>query len=407
MTLAYLSALLRHPVTDKNGTPLGRLTDVIIQLDGNTHPDVTAVVVRLTHAGVFVPAADIATLTGGRVALASTRVDVRPFARRPGEVLLKRDVLGHRVVDLAHARLARAADVLIDDDDGIRAVGLDVHHRRLLHPAPPAARDWDDFNVLLGHEATLALRRRTSRLRTLRPAQVADLIEDASGPERADLLADVGADPDFEADVLEELTDDDTARVLRTRDTPAIAAALSHMQPDDAADTLIALPHERRQAVLDAIAEPQHAAILALLAYQGHTAGGIMSVDQFVLPSTTTAAGALAAIRNDRDRQPQAMAVIMTTGLDGRLDGTVPLPRLIQADPSSTLAQIREPDPVSCAPTEDAADAIIRMADFNLLILPVTDVDGRILGAVTVDDALGTAIPHQWRAREQPDDDDA
>jgi len=401
MTISYFSELLRKPVLDKSGAEIGHLRDVIIQLAGTEKPLVTAVVVRFGGTDIFVPAADVRSIESDQVSLSTTRLDVRPFSRRPGEVLLKADVLEHRVVDIERALLVKARDVALEqEDDGIHAVGLDVRKRRLFNTEPPVARDWSEFNVLLGHEASQGVRRPGSQLLTLKPAQVADLIEEASKAERNEILNEVADNPDFEGDVFEELDEDEITRVLRDRDVEDIADSLEHMQTDDAADVLLNLPQERRQAVLDTIEEPRRTEIIALLSYQEDDAGGMMGLDQLALPATTSVAKALECVRAETERQPQSLTVLFTLDDEGCLEGTVALARLVQADLKATLADIQETDPVTAAPDEDMLDIVTRMADFNLLVLPITDVDGKLLGAVTVDDALEAAIPGNWRQRE-------
>ena len=56
-------------------------------------------------------------------------------------------------------------------------------------------------------------------------------------------------------------------------------------------------------------------------------------------------------------------------------------------------------DPIHASPSDDIIDITIRMADFNLLTLPVLDDHGHILGVITADDARGATIPEDWRRR--------
>ncbi|MGC7508743.1 hypothetical protein, partial [Pandoraea pneumonica] len=79
---------------------------------------------------VFVPAVNIEALDDDRVVLDTAKLDLRPFERRDGEVLLKEAVLGHRLIDVDNARLVRAYDVAIDSiPGGWVAAALDVHAR--------------------------------------------------------------------------------------------------------------------------------------------------------------------------------------------------------------------------------------------------------------------------------------
>ena len=79
----------------------------------------------------------------------------------------------------------------------------------LLAPEAPddtsAFRDWHDFESLIGHEGSALLRGPFGRIRRLKPAQIADLLEEASKEEETEILGQVHADPELEADVFEEI----------------------------------------------------------------------------------------------------------------------------------------------------------------------------------------------------------
>jgi len=78
--------------------------------------------------------------------------------------------------------------------------------------------------------------------------------------------------------------------------------------------------------------------------------------------------------------------------------------RALQLDPNTLLRDAVDSDTVVASPEDDIVTVTTRMADFNLLTLPVLDPEGRVLGIVTVDDALEAAIPQDWyrRASGQP-----
>lgn len=400
-----LSVLLRQPVTDSEGHRMGGLADLIVRLRRDDYPLVTGLVVAVGNTRIFVSAADLAALTPERIQLAVSTVDVREFRRREGEVLLREDVLGHRLIDLSRVAFVKAYDVQLTQVlDGWAVTGLDVHRRRWLGLGPRHAvhppRDWMDFEPLIGHAESARVRSATGRVPELKPAQIADIIEEATDVEQDDLLAQVHADPELEADVFEELDEDSQSELLRDRSDAEVAEVLARMQADDAADALMDLPQERRAPVLDALPEPQRTDVHRLLGYHDLTAGGLMGTEFVALPATATAADALAAVRAAASLQPQALVMLYTLAQDGTLDGALSLPQAVQADPGASLAEIADTDVVVASPTDDVVDVTTRMADFNLLALPVLSDDRRIIGVVTVDDALEAAIPEDWSQRE-------
>lgn len=97
---ALLSILLKHAVIDAKGQQLGKLADAIVRLRGNEYPLLSALVVRVGSGTIFVPISQVLVIESERIELSSARLDVRPFERRAGEVLLNADVLGHRLIDV-------------------------------------------------------------------------------------------------------------------------------------------------------------------------------------------------------------------------------------------------------------------------------------------------------------------
>ncbi|GHG59181.1 hypothetical protein GCM10012320_33180 [Sinomonas cellulolyticus] len=409
MTLATqplsLSTLLRLPVHDSDGHRMGTLADVIVRLGDTDYPIVTGLVVAVGGTRTFVSSADLEALTPERVELSSSTVDVREFARREGEVLLSEDVLGHRLIDLARVAFVKAYDIQLTQVlEGWAATGLDVHRRRWLGLGPRHAshdvRDWLEFEPLIGHAASARVRRSTGRVQGLKPAQIADIIEDANEHEQDELLAQVHEDPELEADVFEELDQDSQAELFKGRSDSEVAEVLGRMQTDDAADALMDLPQERRLPVLTAMPEPQRGAVHRLLGYHDLTAGGLMGTEFVALPPTATAGDAVAAVRAASSVQPQALVVVYLLGEDGTLDGVLTLVAALRADAARPLSEIADRDVVVAAPTDDVIDVTRRMADFNLLALPVVDGGRRMIGLITVDDALEAAIPQDWSRRE-------
>ena len=402
-----LCGLLRRPAVAVSGEALGRVADVVVRLRGQDYPQVVGLVTEVSGRRVFLPAQGVADWRPDRLVLSSPRLDVRPFERRPGEGLLRADVLGHRLVDIANARLVRAYDVRLGPSTGGWAVtGLDVRPRRWWrargHAQPGEGfEDWMAFEALIGHQSTVLVRAPFGRLRRLRAAQLADLLEDASRGEQAEILAHVHADPELEADVFEEL-DEARPELLAARSDAQIAQVLAHMRTDDAADALAELPQPRRAAILALLPQIQRAAIRDLLAYNQTTAGGVMGLEYLALPAQLAAADALAAVRTARATPTESAATVhLITGAD-RLAGTIPLIRLLQAEPDTPLNELADPDPVRVTPDTDLAAVAVLMSDHNLPTLPVVDAGDRLLGVITVDDILDATIPQSWRDREPP-----
>jgi CBS domain-containing protein len=409
-----LSRLLKRPVTDRGGGSLGRLADVIVRLRGSDYPLVTGLVAAVGGREIFVPVDQVSGLDGDPLRLSSARLSLRRFERRDGEVLLRADVLGHRLIDVPNARLVRAADLeLARDRADWVLTGVDTRPRRmfgLLAPEAPAGRvgcrDWSDFEWLIGHQGSALLRGPFARIRRLKPAQIADLLESASAEEESEILGRVHADPELEADVFEELDEDLATRLLGARTDAEIAEVLARMRADDAADTIAELPQQRRQPVLDLLPPGPRQKVLTLMGFPSGSAGGLMGMDFVALPGLTRVGDALARVRESPLLQPEALTSVHVVDADGGLQGVARLVTLVQSDPDAALIDVSDADPVRVGADADITDVAVLMTDYNLITIPVVDDEGRLLGVITVDDVLEIALPPDWRRREaaQPPD---
>lgn len=407
-----LSELLRRAVAAQDGKTLGRVVDVIVRLSEQDYPAVTGLVVAVgprRGPRVFLPLERVDSLDGHVVTATSASLDVRPFERRPDEVLLRADVLGHRLIDVRSARFVRARDLELESRGRAWALrGVDVRApgrmARILRgrDAHRVMLDWNVFEPLVGHSASSAARRPRLKARRLKPAQLADLIEDASKAEGSELLGEVHADPELEADVFEELDGDLAARLLGARTDDQIAEVLARMGADDAADAVADLPQQRRQAVLDLLPNPHRRKVLALLGFNPTSAGGLMGVDLLALPPDISVGDALAAVAANRSAPLEAVGTVYLVDSAHRLVGSATLPALLKADPGLALDRIADSGPVCTRPDADIEDVAILMADYNLTALPVTDDERHLIGVITVDDLLEAIIPADWRRRESP-----
>ncbi|HEX6518613.1 MAG TPA: CBS domain-containing protein [Streptosporangiaceae bacterium] len=445
--LLRLSLLLRRQLADRSGESLGKVADVIVRLRGSDYPLITGLVAAVGGRKVFVPVDQVGDLEADPIRLSSAKLDLRHFERRDGEVLLRADVLGHRLIDVKNARLVRAADLDLardaaaggpgqsstaaggpgqsstaaggpgqsDADEWVLA-GVDTRRRprRLFGLLSPEAladdaptRDWHDFEWLIGHAGSALLRGPFGRIRRLKPAQIADLLEEASKEEETEILGQVHADPELEADVFEELDEDLAARLLGARTDAEIAQVLSRMRADDAADAIAELPQRRRQPVLDLLPPGQRTKVMTLLGFNATSAGGLMGMDFVSVPTMATVADALDKVRESTTLQPEALASVHAVDDSGCLRGVAHLVTLIQSELDTTLIDVCDTDPVRVGADTDVVDVAVLMTDYNLITIPVVDDERRLLGVITVDDVLEVTLPDDWRRREAAEPPDA
>src|SRR2546427_9181183 len=126
-TMLYLSQVLGRPILDLDGERVATLRDVIVRLGQEDHPPVAGFVARYRRRDFFMPRWRIAHFSEDGVRLTSDILDLRPFTRRDGEVLLARDVLDKQLIDVDGKRVVRVNDVqIIEAANEWRVTGADV-----------------------------------------------------------------------------------------------------------------------------------------------------------------------------------------------------------------------------------------------------------------------------------------
>ncbi|MDE3025430.1 MAG: magnesium transporter MgtE, partial [Acidobacteriota bacterium] len=111
--LLNLSSLLNSRLVDRAGEKIGRVDDLIVRLADRGYPPITGLKARIGGREVFVPAERVAEVEPGAVRLRGEQVDLGRFERREGEVLLRHDLLGRRLINVVGARLVRADDLVL------------------------------------------------------------------------------------------------------------------------------------------------------------------------------------------------------------------------------------------------------------------------------------------------------
>lgn len=182
------------------------------------------------------------------------------------------------------------------------------------------------------------------------------------------------------------------------------------MEPDDATDLLSELPDETAEQLLQ-LMEPEEAEPLRrLLTYDDDTAGGMMTTEPVIMGPEASIAEALAMVR--REELSPALASLVFVARPpletptGRLIGIVHLQRLLREPPHQALGTVVDRGYEPAAADASLGSVTRLMAAYNMVALPVTDREGRLLGAVSVDDVLDHILPDDWREDRHEDRSD-
>ncbi len=390
------------------GGEIGRVADVVARWDtGEAYPPATGLVVRVGRRLAFIGLDQVAHVGHDGVRLSSARLDLRDFVARFGEVRLAHDVLDHQLVDTEGVRVVRASDLYLAPVGGVlRLVGVDVGLGSLLrrlgparwrvHPTPDRVVDWGSIQSF-GEAGGVRLARSRTRLRRLRPGELADLLEDLGRQERQELLDIV--EPEAAADALEEMQAEELEQLLRESPVERAAQLLSSMEPDEAADALRDLDDERRSDVLAAMPGGTARQLGAVLGYPEDRAGGFMTTTMLLADASETVAEVRERLRAYAEHADVIDAVSVVDA-EGRLVDDVSLVELLLADPADRLATlVGPPYPVTVGPEADAREVAERLVEGRRSSVVVLDEDRRPLGRILADDVVDTLLSDQGRFR--------
>ena len=160
------------------------------------------------------------------------------------------------------------------------------------------------------------------------------------------------------------------------------------------------MPAEQRERLLTAMEAVPAAELRRLLLYDATTAGGLMTSKPLIVTPDVPVAEVLARIRDPDTPVTMAAQVfvceppIITP--TGRFLGTVGFQRLLRQPPGTKVGDCVQSG-VFVRPDLPERELAARLATYNLVSVAVCDEDGRLLGAVTVDDVLDHLLPVGWR----------
>lgn len=224
-----------------------------------------------------------------------------------------------------------------------------------------------------------------------RPEDVALVFADLTPEEQQFVFGVLLKDfPESGGEFLTELDPNDRRRLLEGRSENQIATMLEKMSVDDAVEVVESLPLELREDVLEIVDRADLSGVQTQLTYAEDTAGRIMDPDYFALPRDTEVRHAVDAIHEARD--VEMIFYLYIVDRDHRLVGVTSLRQLLLAKPEQRLDDIMTRSVIKVQTDTDQEELADLAARYDLLAIPVTDDDNRLVGIVTVDDIMDVMV---------------
>ena len=184
-----------------------------------------------------------------------------------------------------------------------------------------------------------------------------------------------------------EIEEDEYEEFLEEMDATYAAEMISYMFVDNAVDVLKELDKKKVVSYLTLMDEEAATQIKALLHYEEHTAGSIMTTEFVTVSENSIVRSAMTILRSEA---PSAETIYYIYVVDDhqRLMGVVSLRDLIIADEDTLISDIMSDRVMSVSVSDDQEDVARTIQDYNFLAVPVVDFQQHILGIITVDDII-------------------
>lgn len=224
-------------------------------------------------------------------------------------------------------------------------------------------------------------------LLALKPADQADIFEDLDDEDQASILPNLA--PEVSADILENIEDEEAADLVANLSAETLVRIVNEMEPDEAADLLGDIRPQQAQEILAQLENPEE--VRPLLLHADESAGGLMTSEFLALRRRMTVDEAIQAVR---DWHPDNENIYYLYVIDGEnhLCGVVSLRKLIISSPNIRLMDIMDSDVISVKVGVDQEECAELMSHYDLLALPVVNEENILVGVITIDDVIDVVV---------------
>ena len=224
-----------------------------------------------------------------------------------------------------------------------------------------------------------------AEMEPLHAADIADLLEQVNSFDRRRLLELYGQE--FDGDILSELDESIREEVINLLSPEVLADAVRELDSDDVVDLVEDLEGEQQEAILEVLEDSDRMAVQQSLTYPEYSAGRLMQREVVMAPEHWNVGEAIDFLRDQDDLPEQFYHVVL---VDPRLKpvGNVTLGKLMGSRREILLKSIVEETFHTIPVTQDEEDVAYAFNQYHLISAPVVDADDRLVGMITIDDAM-------------------
>lgn len=403
--MIHFSTLKGKSIMDVNGRALGPLIDFTIIPEGK-FARITSFVTKINGERRKIPQKFVVKYDK------QIHLNI-PFAKIPiikeeeNEFSLVTNVLDMQIVDTEGLKVVRVNDVLVSIREGalvvtsvdvgfkgfLRRIGLEKFS--IVKKIKDQIIPWEFVAPLELNTKKIQLNIPKTKLSTLHPADLADIMEDLSHRERAMIFRTL--DEEVAAKTLKESTAKVQKSIFRNLDPKKIAELLSELAPEEAADLLSEMSEKESREVMNLL-KSNVKEIREIMTYGKETAGGLMKTDYIAVSSKSTAEEVINHLRKNVSNANE-LYHIYVLGEGGVLLGVLSLKNLIIAKPDELAENLMHKRLISVNLLTKKEEIANIISKYNLIALPVVNDKTCLEGVIRSDTILDISIPQKWKGR--------
>ena len=398
----YLSRILDHRLQLPDGRTFGKIKD-LIAMNGERPQVIAAVVTTGRNQIQIVDWQQLVVDKEKHRYQILCREIVTIVPQQKNLIYLRKHILDKQIVDIDGKKVVRVNDLrLAAISSGLFVIAVDVGLEGLLRrldlvrpiknllqlfgeTVPSKLILWNNMEPIGSPLANLKLSTSSSRLNTLHPSELADIIEDLDINNRTAIFNSL--DHERAADVLEELETDAQNSILDLLPVPKAADLLEKMPADEVADILDDLEEGKAEELLREMEQEASQEVRELMEYPEHTVGNLMSTDYISFKEHLTVDQTLNKLRR---LKPESDTIYYLYVVDDeeRLTAVLSLRDLVVAEPWTRLDQIMNRKIIFVYDTDPINSLVEIISKYSLLAIPVVDREMKMMGMVIIDDVV-------------------
>jgi len=225
----------------------------------------------------------------------------------------------------------------------------------------------------------------TELMEPLHAADIADILEQINTHDRARLIRLY--DREFDGEILSELDEGIREEVISVLKPQVLADAVRELESDDVVDLVEDLGEPQQEAILEVLEDADRVAVEQALSYPEYSAGRLMQREVVMAPEHWTVGEAIDHLRSSESLPEQFYHIVL---VDPRLHpvGNVTLGKLMRSRREVGLLELKEEVFQIIPVTQDEGDVAYAFNQYHLISAPVVDEEGRLVGVITIDDAM-------------------